>query len=428
VRLSIFHVLKKLGYMPRLATLDEYAGHLPTTGGVVIVTASYEGHPTDNAKQFVSWLDTLPPNSLTNVKYAVFGCGNRDWFRTYQAVPTRIDEKLAAAGATRMKERGEADAKTDFFGDFDQWYSSLWTSMAQHLGTKAVAEVEEAVYDVEIVKETRSVILRQNDLQPGKIIENREIAGTPRAKRHMEIALPEGVSYRAGDYLVVLPINSKYIIERALKQFGFDHDSHIIIHKPSGKHSSLPTGYSVNVIEILAAYVELSQPATKKQIEKLIEYAQSQSDKEKLQALSYEEVKEKRISVLDLLALCPSCVIPFGLFLEMLPPMRTREYSISSSPLWKEDHCTITLSVLDAPSWSGVAEYKGVASNYLANLSFGRRATVTVHPSATFHLPTSPTVPIIMVGAGTGIAPFRGFIQERALQVNAKEKLTLTFF
>nr|BAJ96920.1 predicted protein [Hordeum vulgare subsp. vulgare] len=418
------------GYYSTLATLDEYVGHLPTSGGVVIVTSSYEGHPTDNAKQFVSWLDTLQPDSLKGVKYTVFGCGDRDWLRTYQAIPKRIDEKLAESGATRIKDRGEADAKGDFFGDFDQWNSTLWSTLSEKLGTKTVATTAEPMFEVEIVKETRSVFLRQTDLQPGEIIENKQLAGGPRPKRHIEVALPEGITYRAGDYLVVLPMNSGYMIDRALKQFGLNRESQIIIH--SDKQTYLPTGYSVNITVILAAYVELSQPATRKQILKMAEY--SADDKDKLISLaekSYkEEILEKHTSILDLLNLYPSCKIPLGLFLEMLPPMRTREYSISSSPLWKEDCCTITLSVVDAPAWSGVALYKGVASNYLATATEGRKVTVTVHPSATFHLPGSPTVPIILVGAGTGIAPLRGFIQERAIQIQNGRTVgdTLLFF
>src|SRR5262249_34619313 len=77
------------GYAAASGTLDEYVGHVPTAGAVLIVTASYEGQPTDNAKQFVAWLETLEPGDLAGVRYAVFGCGNRDWARTYQAIPKR---------------------------------------------------------------------------------------------------------------------------------------------------------------------------------------------------------------------------------------------------------------------------------------------------------------------------------------------------
>jgi cytochrome P450/NADPH-cytochrome P450 reductase len=101
----------------------------------------------------------------------------------------------------------------------------------------------------------------------------------------------------------------------------------------------------------------------------------------------------------------------------MLPPMRARQYSISSSPLWQESHCTLTLAVVDAPSWSGQGRYIGVASHYLAEALPGTKVSVSTRPSnAAFHLPESLETPIIMICAGTGLAPFHGFIQERAIQ------------
>jgi len=75
------------------------------------------------------------------------------------------------------------------------------------------------------------------------------------------------------------------------------------------------------------------------------------------------------------------------------------------------------VSVVNAPAWSGRGNFPGVASNYLANASPGRKVSVMIRPSANFHLPDDSDIPIIMVGAGSGIAPFRGFIQERAARL-----------
>ncbi|MBV8357962.1 MAG: cytochrome P450, partial [Deltaproteobacteria bacterium] len=99
------------GYLPSIGPLDSAAGHLPKEGVVVIVTASYEGKPPDNARHFVAWAEGLAPGSLQGVRYVVFGCGNKDWARTYQAVPKFIDARLAEAGAERLVERGEANAR-----------------------------------------------------------------------------------------------------------------------------------------------------------------------------------------------------------------------------------------------------------------------------------------------------------------------------
>jgi cytochrome P450/NADPH-cytochrome P450 reductase len=428
------------GYSAEISQLDEHVGQLPTEGAVVIVTASYEGQPTDNAKQFVAWLDTLQPGDLKGVKFAVFGCGNRDWARTFQAIPKKIDAALASAGATRLKERGEADARGDFFGDFDRWYDILWRTLSETFGHEVQSTATGSLYQVEVVQETRSVLLRQGELQPGQVVENRELVdiSSPlgRSKRHIEIALPEGMTYRAGDYLTVLPTNPRQNVERALRRFGFAPDNQVVIHKAHNSQTSLPTEYPISVNDILSSYVELAQPATRKQVEMLANTTEKPSEKEILENLIPEEVYQKevlqkQVSMLDLLERTPSCKLSFGTFLEMLPPMRARQYSISSSPLWKEDHCTLTLAVVDAPAWSGQGTYLGVASNYLAEAHPGNKVSVAVRPSnAAFHPPQPLETPIIMVCAGTGLAPFRGFLQERAIQAESGQKLgqALLFF
>jgi cytochrome P450/NADPH-cytochrome P450 reductase len=139
----------------------------------------------------------------------------------------------------------------------------------------------------------------------------------------------------------------------------------------------------------------------------------------------------KHVSLLDLLELYASCELTFGAFLEALPPLRARQYSISSAPQWKEKHCTLTVAVVDAPALSGQGQYLGVASNYLANAAPGVKVSVAVRPSnVAFHPPGDPATPLVMICAGTGIAPFRGFLQERALQAGSGRTLgkALLFF
>jgi len=188
------------------------------------------------------------------------------------------------------------------------------------------------------------------------------------------------------------------------------------------------------VFELLRGYVELAQPATKKNMSALINLA-PQSAKaalEKLLSSFSEEVQEKRVSVLDILETHSDINMPFASYLQMLPSMRIRQYSISSSPLWNSRHVTLTIGVINAPSISGKPEhFLGVASNYLANLHEGDLIQVGVRQSsAAFHLPEDPTVPAIMFAAGSGMAPMRGFIQERAYQAAGGRSVgkTLLFF
>ena len=185
-----------------------------------------------------------------------------------------------------------------------------------------------------------------------------------------------------------------------------------------------PTTFPVNtptpVFQILSGFVELTQPATTRDLQTAQTYAKT---KESIEAISnlrenYQDIISKRLSIIDILEKYKDISLPFSVFLRLLPPMRVRQYSISSSPLVNPQHATLTVSVINAPALSGSGgRYLGVASNYLAALKPGDLLPVTVRPSTTsFHLPSDPSVPVVMFCAGSGFAPFRGFIQERATQ------------
>ena len=123
-------------HRPHRDALDDAVGELPTEGAVVVVTSSYNGEPPDNAGKFCTWLDGASA-SATGVRYTVFGCGNRDWAATYQAVPTRVDAGLEAKGGTRVYPRGEGDARGDFDAQFEDWYRGLWDGLGVALGLDA---------------------------------------------------------------------------------------------------------------------------------------------------------------------------------------------------------------------------------------------------------------------------------------------------
>ena len=137
------HLAPAQGFDVRVAWLDDFAGKLPTEGGVLIVCASYNGAPPDNAAAFYQWLqDGMAPDALAGVQYAVFGCGNRNWASTYQAVPRFIDDKLAEFGAQRLFARGEGDAQEDLDGQFRAWRIALWQQVAKDFGVTFDARAE----------------------------------------------------------------------------------------------------------------------------------------------------------------------------------------------------------------------------------------------------------------------------------------------
>jgi cytochrome P450/NADPH-cytochrome P450 reductase len=427
------------GFAATVAPLDDLAGRLPAEGAVVVVTASYEGQPPDNARQFVAYADALAPGDLDGLRFAVFGCGNRQWARTYQAIPKRLDAALAKAGAARIVARGEADSGGDFFGAFDEWYAALWPDLARAFGLKMVESGEADPLTVEVQRGTRERALRLGDHDLGTVTANVELVDMARpgarSKRHVEIALPEGMTYRTGDYLAVLARNGDAIVDRAIRRFGLARDTEIVLRRSGGGASGLPLDRPIATGELLASYVELNQPATRAQVALLATAAGCPPERVALEALAgdrYEqEVLGRRASLLDLLDTHASVDLAFARFLAMLPPMRARQYSISSSPLWKGDHASLTIAVVDAPALSGGGRYQGVASSYLADAQPGDRVSVSVRPSnARFHPPADPRVPIVLICAGSGVAPFRGFIQERAAQHRAGQAVgpALLFF
>lgn len=182
----------------------------------------------------------------------------------------------------------------------------------------------------------------------------------------------------------------------------------------------MPVGRPITFFGLLSGYVELSQPGTPRNLRDLLKSSKSEAATQILDNLLENYAKEvlgKRVSVLDILEANPDLQPTFGQFLEMLPPMRTRQYSVSSSPLWNPQRVTLTISVVKAPALSGKdEEFMGVASTFLDGLQPGDKVQMAVRPSNAFHLPTDPSIPVVMIAAGSGIAPMHGFIQERALQ------------
>ena len=207
-----------------------------------------------------------------------------------------------------------------------------------------------------------------------------------------------------------------------------------IVIKSDGP-TTLPVNQPISVQQILSGYVELGQPATTRDLQIISNHVKDEhvlSTLAKLRDNYQEEVHAKHLSVLELLEQYKGIALPFGIFLQLLPPMRVRQYSISSSPLADALHVSLTVSVVNAPALSGSNyDYLGVASNYLAGLKAGDLLPVAVRQSnAAFHLPIDPTVPVVMFCAGSGLAPFRGFIQERATQKESGREIgkMLLFF
>jgi cytochrome P450/NADPH-cytochrome P450 reductase len=419
----------------KVVTLDSFTRQKdPSSEPTVIVTASYEGEPTDDAAHFYNWLSNLPEDKKLNTCHAVFGAGHSDWKATFHRVPTFIDDKLAAHGSNRICARGGADAaKGDMMSEFQTWEDQvLWPAMKQQYGgneTDLETEASTGAQNLTVEISSRRASHLRADVSEAKVLAARTLTapGVPE-KRHIEIQLPTSMTYRAGDYLAILPLNPQETVHRVATRFNLPWDCILNISSKTG--TALPTDTPISAHSLFSAYLELSQPATKRNIAMLISVASDKETKASLESLASDEnfaneITAKRVSLLDLLERFPELPLPLSAFIASLITMRVRQYSVSSSPLSNPNVVSLTYAVLDSPSMSGQGRYIGVASNYLSHLAPGDIVHVAVKPShQAFHLPAKgESVPIIMVAAGTGLAPFRGFIQERAAQIGAGRKL-----
>ena len=414
------------GFDVTLADMDAYAGKLPRDGAVLIACASYNGAPPDNAAKFVEWLDSAEDGAASGVRFAVFGCGHSDWAATFQATPRAIDDALERLGGIRLLDRSEGDARDDIDEQFDSWSAVVLPAVAKALSLDLdMSDAAEAapLYEVERLSALVSnPVAQQSGAKPAHVLVARELQNTEasgRSTRHIELALPEGMTYQTGDHLSVVPVNSDALVGRVLKRFGFSSDAQIRILSTSEDHSQLPVDIPVSVHRLLAQMLELQSVAARRDVAMLARYTDCPHSGPKLKALAGDDykadVQQKRLSVLDLLEEFQACELPFGVFLELMPMMTPRYYSISSSSRVSADQCAITVGVVNEPAISGRGQFEGVCSNYLAEVAANGSVQVSIRSTSDgFHLPDDPSVPVIMVGPGTGIAPFRGFLAERA--------------
>ncbi|KAJ8111431.1 hypothetical protein OPT61_g5967 [Boeremia exigua] len=410
-------------------TLDAATNGLSKKNPVVLVAASYNGQPAGNAARFVSWVGALRSDELEEVAFAVFGCGHRDWAETFLRVPTYLDQTLQKCGGTRLTALGTTDvADGRVLSDFSAWEEHvLWPALRERYGVAAAGKTHEAARRAPQVKvHVSGTSALRFGLRQARVFANTTLSdpGSP-VRKHLEITLPPGMTYRTGDRLAVLPQNPRSVVQRALKRLGLSQDSVLTI--TCAAPTPLPVETPVRAAEVLRAYVELQQPTTESDLCVLIRATRDASSKAWLSRLA-EDLRDDRVatnrpSVLELLELFPAIDISPAAFLAMQPPMKARQYCISSSPLWHPSRVAVTFSAVHRPPTQDNKMAAGTASAYLSSLAVGDDVFVKIEECGEdFRLPADD-VPLIMIAAGTGLAPFRGFVQERAAQVAAGRTL-----
>lgn len=256
-----------------VAPLDDAHQKVPKDRPVVIITASYEGQPPSNAAMFVAWMESLKGKEMENLSYAVFGCGHHDWVQTFHRIPKLVDSTLEKLGGNRILPLATTDAADrDMFSDFETWEDeSLWPALQKKYGAEDSADAtgEDLSVDITVPRKTT---LRQ-DVEEAIVLSTKTLTDAGSLKKHIEIQLPTGMTYRAGDYLAILPFNPKNTVSRVFKRFQLSWDAMLKIS--SDRPTTLPTDAAVSAADLLGAYVELSQPATKRVSERLEFYDDS---------------------------------------------------------------------------------------------------------------------------------------------------------
>ncbi|MZD06898.1 reductase, partial [Streptomyces sp. SID5785] len=190
--------------------------------------------------------------------------------------------------------------------------------------------------------------------------------GHPRAKRFVRLRLPEGVTYRSGDHVTVLPAHEPALVERALTALGLDPDTVLDIRPTAPTRTALPVDRPVTVRELLTRHVELQHRPRSADLALLAAANPCPPEAAALAALPDTDPR----TVLELVEDHPALrgALTWSQLLDLLPPLKPRTYSVSSSPARQPDHVDLMVSVLDAPAASGNGRYRGTGSTHLATL------------------------------------------------------------
>ncbi|WP_161883678.1 bifunctional cytochrome P450/NADPH--P450 reductase [Deinococcus alpinitundrae] len=427
------------GFQTRLTTLDDLVGNVPGEGLLLVATATYNGAAPDNAARFDAWTQEggLTEGSLQHLRFALLGTGNTQW-TTYQAFPKRVEAALLKAGAQPFVPRGEADANGDFDGMVNAWLGGILRQVSEEFGVSA-QEPDGPRYALDVLSEAdvRPAVVSEKAYGL-KVVASEELVRDPAglwdfsqepprpSTKAITFALPEGVTYETGDHMAVFARNEPRLVEWAAQNLRINPGQVVRLRQNGNRKSHLPLNTPVTVNVLLSEFVELQDVATRANIDTLLAHTSCPWTTGQLRGylddpLKYEsEVRKAGLSVLGLLERHPAVELPLAVFLELCPPIRPRYYSISSSPLVAPRTPSLTVGLLEAPSWAGAGQFRGLASAYLKQVRPGDTVFGYVRrPNPPFRPPADPRIPMILVGPGTGIAPLRGFLEERAAQRTA---------
>lgn len=386
------------GFTPTVCALDDVdLDRFPALGRVLIVTSTYgEGEMPDNAELFWDALSAESAPRLEGMDFAVLALGDTGYDGFCQAGKL-IDMRLEQLGAQRIVPRVDCDV--DYEDVAATWIAETLPLVAAVEGIHGDATAAAAA---PAPARAKSQWNRKNPF-PATVTVNRLLSGDGSGKeiRHYEFDLAgSGLEYEAGDALNVVPVNDSELVRALLDTLGLDGTV-----VPTGHERTL-TELLTYSYEITAPNIDLLEEVEKRTRNEELTYVLRHGDKAALDDWLWGR------DILDVLRLEPTPELTAEEFLSLLKPLQHRAYSISSSPNATEQ--SVHLTVAAVRYGTDGRERRGVCSTFLADrVGENGTAGVFVTKNKAFRVPVDDTAPMIMVGPGTGIAPFRGFLQER---------------
>lgn len=364
----------------------------------IVVSTHGEGEAPDDAVELHEFLGSKKAPKLPNLKYAVLGLGDTS-YEFFCQTAKDFDTRLATLGATAVIERVDCDV--DYDSAAAKWQDDILAKIKDDLTAKTTQVPVAAAANTASVA---SIYSKKNPFS-GTLLASQKITGRDSVKdiRHIEISLEDsGIQYQAGDALGVYFLNDADIVARVIGAYGLDASASVTV-----------AGNSMSLNDALTEKCELTlaYPTFIKAL------ADITNDAALVALLADKTALREYLvprQIVDIAIDYPVAISPQQL-VDACRPLTARLYSIASSQAEVEDevHLTVALVEYDAHGFT----HQGGASGYLSKrLEEGAAVKVYVEGNDNFRLPADPNTPVIMVGPGTGIAPFRAFMQERDAQ------------
>lgn len=362
-----------------------------------VISTHGEGDPPDDAEIFYDYLMSDKAPKLDGLKYSVLALGDSSYVN-YCQTGREFDTRLAELGAQRFEATVECDL--DYEESADAWAARVVDGLPDLLqsGASPAVPILRAVQDV-------SAYDKSNPF-PAEILVNQKITGAKSSKdvRHIELSLEgSGLSYEPGDALAVLVSNPPQLVSQLLTLLGFDAQQDVVVRDETmALERALGEALEITAVNLgfLRAWAAI---AGDEELSELVEGGDSN--------LLGEFVDNYQ--VIDVVRQYPAKVEPQQ-FAEMLRRLSPRSYSIASSLAANPDE--VHLTVAEVRYTAHGSEHWGAASTHLVErLQEGDTVPVYIERNSRFRLPAAD-VPIVMIGPGTGVAPFRAFVEERSEQ------------